>query len=111
MNFLIKKNKTTTAVWYKGFGVSSVDQANHKEIQSELKAASGETAVVKIVGKVLWKYKFSVTAGSEQAEVKDVDYYQIVSPVEQVEDKEDGREEVHGNPATIKALRNLDEHK
>ena len=52
-----------------------------------------------------------MTAGSEQAEVKDVDYYQIVSPVEQVEDKEDGREEVHGNPATIKALRNLDEHK
>ena len=39
-----------------------------------------------------------MAADSEQTEVKDVDYYQIVSPVEQVEDKEDGREEVHGNP-------------
>ena len=47
-----------------------------------------------------------VVAGSEQTEVEDVDYYQIVSPVEQVEDKEDGREKVHGNPATIKHLRN-----
>ena len=39
-----------------------------------------------------------MVAGSEQAEVEDVDYYQIVSPVEQVEDKEDGWEEVHSNP-------------
>ena len=42
--------------------------------------------------------KNSLVAGSEQTEVKNVDYYQIVGPVEQVEDKEDGREEVHGNP-------------
>ena len=46
-----------------------------------------------------------VVAGSEQAEVKDVDYYQIVSPVEQVEDKEDSWEEVHGNPEKLKKIR------
>ena len=44
--------------------------------------------------------KNSLVAGSEQTEVKNVDYYQIVGPVEQVEDKEDGREEVHGNPVS-----------
>ena len=42
---------------------------------------------------------------SEQAEVKDVDHYQIVSPVEQVEDKEYRREEVHGNPGNITLFR------
>ena len=41
-----------------------------------------------------------MAGNSEQAEVKDVDHYQIVSPVEQVEDKEDGWEEVHGNPVS-----------
>ena len=46
-----------------------------------------------------------VVAGSEQTEVKDVDYYQIVSPVEQVEDKEDGWEEVHSNPEKNKKFR------
>ena len=49
-----------------------------------------------IVGKSLWKY--SKKKELEQTEVEDVDHYQIVSPVEKVEDKEDGREEVHGNP-------------
>ena len=46
-----------------------------------------------------------MVAGSEQAEVEDVDYYQIVSPVEQVEDKEDSWEEVHGNPEKLKKIR------
>ena len=46
-----------------------------------------------------------VVAGSEQTEVEDVDYYQIVSPVEQVEDKEDGWEEVHSNPEKFKKFR------
>jgi len=86
-----------------------IGKANHKE--SELKAA-----MVKIVGKYanmarskqilhcwqifvkVFKKENYVAANSEQTEVEDVDYYQIVSPVEEVEDEEDGREEVHGNP-------------
>ena len=55
----------------------------------------------RLLAKFCENKNFSVTAGSEQTEVKDVDYYQIVSPVEQVEDKEDGREEVHGNPKQL----------
>ena len=46
-----------------------------------------------------------MAANSEQAEVKDVDHYQIVSPVEQVEDKEYRREEVHSNPGNITLFR------
>ena len=46
-----------------------------------------------------------VVAGSEQTEVEDVDYYQIVSPVEQVKDKEDSWEEVHSNPEKFKKFR------
>ena len=45
-----------------------------------------------------------VVAGSEQTEVEGVDYYQIVGPVEQVEDKEDGWEEVHSNPERKKEI-------
>ena len=50
-------------------------------------------------------FQESVAANSEQAEVKDVDHYQIVSPVEQVEDKEYRREEVHSNPGNITLFR------
>ena len=50
----------------------------------------------------------SVTTDSEQTQIKDVDYYQIVSPVKQVEDKEDGREEVHGNPEQSKDESKID---
>ena len=46
-----------------------------------------------------------MAGNSEQAEVKDVDHYQIVSPVEQVEDKEYRREEVHSNPGNMTLFR------
>ena len=63
----------------------------------DLKQYKGQQRNSKQLAKLL---KNSLVAGSEQTEVKNVDYYQIVGPVEQVEDKEDGWEEIHGNPVS-----------
>ena len=50
-----------------------------------------------------WVYKNmeAILVTSKQTEIKDIHNYEIVSPVEEVEEEEDAGEEVHGDPVDL----------